>query len=119
MATFTGFNLKDVKLRFMSVGGGSVGLYRYLQGFFGQTAGVIRKVGDATVISGQTSILVADTSILTTDKVYATQHTAGANATKIVSYTISAGVSFTINVDTDPGTGGVVISYMVVRPVSG
>jgi DNA-binding MurR/RpiR family transcriptional regulator len=72
--------------------------------------------GQATVASGQTSIAVACAAIAATDLVFVTLATKGTNACVVVSTTIVAGTGFTITVDTDPGTGGAVFNYAVVRP---
>lgn len=115
----TGFNKLGVNLKFLEKGLNSVrGLAGYLQGFFGQTAGVIRLTGAATVASGATTVDVADTSIAATDIVIVTLKTKGTNACVVNSVAITAGSKFTITVDTDPGAGGCVFNYAVIRPVS-
>ena len=72
--------------------------------------------GAATVLSGHTSIAVAIPLIAAGDIVIVTLETQGANACVVTSTTIVAGTGFTITVNTDPGTGGAVYSYLVLRP---
>ena len=85
------------------------GLAGYLERLF-------QAFGLATVVSGQTSIAVAYPQIKATDVVIVSLATAGANACVVTSTTIIAGTGFTITVNTDPGTGGAVFSYLVLRP---
>ena len=77
-----------------------------------------QKYGLATVISGQTSIDITDATIAAGDIVIASVMTKGTNAAYVVGVTITAGVKFNIAVNTDPGAGGAVISYIVIRPTS-
>lgn len=93
-------------------GAGSVdGLPKYLNK-------LIPKYGTATVASGQTSIAVTDATIAAGDLILASVLTKGANAAHVVGVAISAGVSFTISVNTDPGAGGAVIVYLIISPTS-
>ncbi len=94
--------------RFLTGQNAAEGLPGYLQRFF-------QGLGTATVASGQTSIAVAVPRIKAGDFVYVTLATKGANACVIVSTTIVAGTGFTITVDTDPGTGGAVFNYLILR----
>lgn len=71
--------------------------------------------GTATVDSGATSVTVADTSIKTGDLVIASVQTKGTNACYVVGITIVNATSFAIAVNTDPGAGGAVIGYFIVR----
>lgn len=73
-------------------------------------------MGQATVVSGQTTIAVACLGIAATDLVFVTLATAGANPCVVASTTIVAGTGFTITVNTDPGSGGAVFNYKVERP---
>jgi hypothetical protein len=73
-------------------------------------------IGQATVASGGVAIAVACIGIAATDLVFVTLATKGTNACVVISTTIVAGTGFTITVDTDPGTGGAVFNYMVLRP---
>lgn len=79
---------------------------------------LLPKYGLATVLSGQTSITITDTTIAATDYVIASVLTKGANVAYVVGVTIVAGTSFAIAVNTDPGAGGAVIAYIVIRPTS-
>ena len=85
-------------------------------GLAGYLAHHLLGIGQATVVSGQTAIAVACLGIAATDLVFVTLATKGTNAVVVVSTTIVAGTGFTITVDTDPGTGGAVFNYMVMRP---
>lgn len=73
-------------------------------------------MGGATVASGQTSIAVAVPLIKAGDLVFAVLKTKGTNACVVVSTTIVAGTGFTITVDTDPGAGGALFNYLILRP---
>ena len=77
---------------------------------------MVRGYGVATVASGQTTIAVTDTDIAATDIVVAWPITKGTNACAYAGFTASAGVSFTLSVTTDPGSGGCVMFYVVFRP---
>ena len=94
--------------KFITAQNRETGLAGVLQNF-------IRAYGTATVVSGQTEIAVADTDIKAGDLIIASVQTKGTNAAYVVGVTISAGVSFTLAVNTDPGTGGAVIGFMVLR----
>ncbi len=94
--------------RFITGQNAAEGLPGYLARFF-------QALGTATVISGQTSIAVAVPRIVAGDFVYVTLKTKGTNACVVVSTTIVAGTGFTITVDTDPGAGGAVFNYLVLR----
>ena len=85
------------------------------RGLAGTLARLFQAFGTATVVSGQTSIAVADTDIAASDLVICSVLTKGTNACYVVGVTIVAATSFTIAVNTDPGSGGAVIAYMVVR----
>ena len=82
-------------------------------GLAGKLAMEITKRGLATVANGQTSIAVSDTSIAADDEIMASVMTKGTNACYVVGVTISAATSFTISVNTDPGSGGAVIAYQI------
>ena len=101
--------MPNTVLRFLTSGRNSRnGLAGYLMAF-------LKGFGTATVASGGTSIVVTDSTIAAGDIIIASPTTVGANNSVVVGTTISAGVSFTINVDTDPGAGGVVLGYVVFR----
>lgn len=72
--------------------------------------------GSATVASGATSVTVTDTSIAAGDLVIASVQTKGTNACYVVGITIVAATSFAIAVSADPGAGGAVIGYFIIRP---
>ncbi len=84
-----------------------------LAGYLGR---MFQAFGSATVINGATTIAVAYAPILATDVVIVSLKTKGANACVVTSTTIVAGTGFTITVDTDPGTGGAVFNYLILRP---
>ena len=94
--------------RFITGRDSSKGLAGYLQHMF-------VGLGTATVASGATSIAVAVSQIKANDFVYVTLKTKGTNACVVVSTTIVAGTGFTITVDTDPGSGGAVYNYLIIR----
>lgn len=97
-------------LRFLTAGRNSRnGLAGYLNKLF-------QGFGTATVPNGATSILVADANIAAGDLVIASVLTVGSNACYVTGVTIVAATSFTISVNTDPGAGGAVIAYAVIRP---
>ena len=79
---------------------------------------LVQSYGTATVESGATSVEVADTSIDDGDIIVASVMTKGTNACYVVGVTITDATKFEIAVNTDPGTGGAVISYVVIRPIS-
>ncbi len=112
-------NKSAFNLRFLTAGRGSLnGLAGYLQGIFGQCVGVVRKMGQATVLAASTSIVVADSGVVAGDIVTASVATQGATAgTFVTGVSIIAGTSFTISVNQAPGTGGAVINYAVHRSV--
>jgi hypothetical protein len=113
-----GIDKTSANLHFIKGRDSAQGLAGFLQAFFGQTVSVPRKVGTATVISGQTTVTVVDAKILAGDLVFLQQKTAGANACTVTGIVITAATNFVITVNTDPGTGGVVFNYQVFRPVS-
>jgi len=91
--------------RFLTAGRNSQnGLAGYLQK-------LLETVGTATVASGQTSVTVTDALASTGDIIIASVLTKGTNACYVVGTSIVNNTSFTITVNTDPGTGGVVIAY--------
>ena len=85
-------------------------------GLAGYLGAKLRSYGTSTVVSGQTAIVVTDTDIAATDIIIASPLTIGTNPCYIVGTAISAATSFTITVNTDPGTGGCVIAYIIIRP---
>lgn len=97
--------------KFMTGQNSSRGLAGYLQRMF-------VAFGNATVASGGTTIAVAIAQIKATDIVYVVLKTKGTNACVVVSTTIVAGTGFTIAVDTDPGAGGAIFGYLVLRPTN-
>jgi hypothetical protein len=100
---------KNIALRFITAGQNTErGLPGYLQK-------MLRSFGQATVLSGQTSIDVTDTDIKSTDLVIASVLTKGTNAAYVVGVTITAGTKFNVAVNTDPGVGGAKIAYVVLR----
>lgn len=99
----------------------SVELVKFITGQDSQRglAGYLQRLfvafGDATVLSGQTTIAVAIAQIKATDVVLVTLCTKGTNACVVTSTTIVAGTGFTITVDTDPGAGGAKYNFLVLR----
>ena len=77
-----------------------------------------QKYGLATVASGQTSIDITDATIAAGDIIIASVVTKGTNACYVVGTTITAGTKFNIAVSADPGSGGAVVAYIVLRPTS-
>lgn len=101
-----------LKLTKFLTGANSIGgLAEYLTYFW-------PKYGTATVPSGSTSIDVTDARVLAGDLILASVITKGANACHVVGTTVTAGTKFNIAVNTDPGAGGVVIGYIVLRPTT-
>ncbi len=86
------------------------------RGLAGYLERLFQAFGVATVISGATTSVVAYAQIAATDVVLVTLKTKGTNAVVVTSTTIVAGTGFTITVDTDPGTGGAVYNYLILRP---
>lgn len=85
-------------------------------GLAGYLHAIFRAFGTATVASGQTSVDVTDADVATGDVIIASAMTKGTNASYVQGVTISAGTKFTITVSADPGSGGVVVSYIRLRP---
>ena len=85
------------------------------KGLAGYLQHMIVGFGTATVVSGQVAIAVAVTQIKADDFVFAVLKTKGTNACVVISTTIVAGTGFTITVDTDPGSGGAVFNYLILR----
>ncbi len=95
--------------RFLTMRGSQNGGWGYLQKLLGS----LGNMGLATVISGATTVVVTDVNAKAGDLIFASVYTKGTNACYVVdASTISAGVSFTITVNTDPGTGGAVIAFV-------
>ncbi len=94
--------------RFLTMRGSQNGGWGYLQKLLGS----LGNMGTATVISGQTAIVVADTNAQAGDFIAFGPLTKGTNAAYAVGSSVSAGVSFTLTVNTDPGTGGVVLWFV-------
>lgn len=94
--------------RFLTMRGSQNGGWGYLQRLLGS----LGNMGKATVISGATTVVVTDANAAAGDLIYASVYTKGSNAAYVVGVTISAGVSFTISVNTDPGAGGAVIAFV-------
>lgn len=115
---FAGFDKEAFNLRFISAQNAAQGLAGYLQGFFGQCAGVVRKVGVVSVASGATTGTVVDADIAATDVVFLSLKTKGANAVVVSTVVITAAQDFVVTVSGDPGSGGADYNYQVVRPVS-
>ncbi len=114
----SGINKAVANLKFIKGADSWRGLAGYLQSYFGQTAGVIRACGTATVLAANTTVVVPDTGIAAGDILSIDVMTQGANAnTQPVSFVITPGVGFTVTVSQAPGTGGLVLNYIVVRPV--
>ena len=73
--------------------------------------------GSATITSGNTAIAVTlpvpepDGNFI----VLAAPYTKGTNAAYITGVTSSSATGFTINCNTDPGSGGLVVSWLLVR----
>ncbi len=72
--------------------------------------------GSVTVASGATSVSTNYADIKTGDLIIASVQTKGTNACYIVGTTIVNATSFAVEVNTDPGTGGVVIGFVIIRP---
>lgn len=85
-------------------------------GLAGYLAYHIRHWGYVTVASGQTAITTSLADIAAGDLIIASVMTKGTNACYVVGTSISAATSFTITVNTDPGSGGAVINYIIIRP---
>ena len=85
-------------------------------GLAGYLSQHLRGWGTVTVVSGQTAIVTSDTDIAATDIIIASPLTKGTNAAYIVGTSISAATSFTITVSADPGSGGCVIAFLIIRP---
>ena len=96
-------------IRFLTAGLNSA------KGLAGFLTKIVRAFGTATVVSGQTAIVVTDTDAKAGDVIIASPLTKGTNAAYVVGTSISAGVSFTLTVNTDPGSGGVVLAYLRLR----
>lgn len=104
--------MAQTKPRFLTAGRES---RNGLAGFLGSQ---LKSYGTATVPNGATSIAVTDTDIAAGDIVLASVLTKGTNAAYVVGVVIVAATSFTISVNTDPGSGGAVIAYVVLRPLA-
>lgn len=104
--------MAQTKPRFLTAGASS---RNGLAGFLGS---IIKSFGTATVASGATSIAVSDTSIAAGDVILAAVLTKGTNACYVTQSVIVAATSFTIHVNTDPGAGGAVVAYLVLRPLA-
>lgn len=85
------------------------------RGLVGFLAKIFRAFGQATVPSGATTIVVTDADVKSTDIILAAVQLFTTNACNVTKVTISAGVSFTITVNTDPGASGAVIAYVRLR----
>lgn len=99
--------------RFLTAGRNSQnGLAGYLQRLFGgQGGGTAGTIGTINIPSGSTSIVVTDASVAAGDTFFASVQVAGANACYFTGVTaIVAGTSYTLNVNTDPGTGGATLA---------
>ena len=95
--------------KFITGKNSSKGLAGYLQRHAGP-------LGQAVVPSGATSVDVAHKSIQSTDLVFLTLVTAGANPCVVSSVVITPGTGFTVNVSTDPGSGGAVFNFEIKTP---
>jgi hypothetical protein len=87
-----------------------------VRGLAGYLQRLLVGFGQATVVSGQTAIAVAAPLVNAGDIVLVSLATQGTNACVVVSTTIAGGTGFTITVNTDPGTGGAVYNYLILRP---
>lgn len=101
--------------RFLTTGRNSQnGLAGYLQRLFGGLG--IRASGNMGTISipnGSTSVVVLDAGTRATDLFFVAVMVKGANAAYFTGVTsITAGVSYTLNVNTDPGAGGVTLAVI-------
>ncbi len=94
--------------RFLTARDSQNGLAGYLQRLLGS----LGRMGTATVLSGQTAIVVTDALAATGDLILSGVLTKGTNAAYVADTSVSNGVSFTLTVNTDPGTGGVVLWYV-------
>jgi hypothetical protein len=97
-----------LKPRFLTTGRNSQ------NGGWGYLQKLIPNMGTATVASGDTSVTVTDALAKTGDLILSGVLTKGTNAAYVVGSSISNGVSFTISVNTDPGSGGAVLWYIRV-----
>ena len=102
--------------RFINAGrnshNGLAGFLQRLIGGLGVTGSGI--IGTVNIPSGSTTLVVSDAGVAASDVFIVTVQKKGANAAYFTGVSsISAGVSYTLNVNTDPGSGG--ITLVVVR----
>ena len=84
-------------------------------GLAGYLGAHLRGWGTVDIASGATSATVTDTEIATGDIIVASVLTKGTNACYVVDTSITDATSFDIDVNTDPGEGGVTIAYVILR----
>lgn len=87
-----------------------------IRGLAGYLGRLFVGFGTVTVASGATTKAAAVPLIAAGDIVIVSLATKGTNACVVVSTTIVAGTGFTVTVDTDPGAGGAVYNYLILRP---
>lgn len=100
--------------RFLTAGRNSQnGGWGYLQKLLGGLQKGAGIVGTISIASGQTSVTVADTAVAAGDLFFVAVMVAGANACFFTGVTsIVAGTSYVLNVNTDPGAGGVKLAVI-------
>lgn len=87
-----------------------------IRGLAGYIQRMLVGFGTVTVASGTTSKAALVPLIAAGDIVLCVLATAGANACVVNSTTIVAATGFTVTVNTDPGAGGAVFNYLILRP---
>jgi hypothetical protein len=93
-----------------SKGGLPLFLQRLIGGWATKGAGIM---GTTTITSGNTTVVVTDTGVTATDVFIVSIQGLPTNACYFTGVSaIVAGTSYTLNVNTNPGTGGVVLFVM-------
>lgn len=102
--------------RFLTAGRDSQnGIVGYLQRLVGSISskGGGGTMGTINIPSGSTSIVVADPAVGAGDLFFVSVMVAGANVCYFTGVTaIVAGASYTLNVNTNPGAGGVTLAVL-------
>lgn len=89
------------------------GLAGYLQKLLGGQVASSGIVGTINIPSGATSVVVSDAAVTAGDLFIVTPMVAGANPAYFTGVTaIVAGTSYTLNVNTDPGAGGITLAVV-------
>ena len=94
--------------RFLTMRGSQNGLAGYLQKLLGSKG----SMGVATVLNSATTVVVTDANAATGDLILSGVYTKGTNACYVVGCSITNGTSFTLTVNTDPGSGGAVLWFV-------